>query len=94
LEVDDVLQITARMLRSLLRLLLPSAGRHRAANAHRAPMTAPRHPRVPALDGEAIGLVRPYVLAHERRVERERRLRRRAGLVVAPQGVDLPEVVA
>ncbi|MFF8448709.1 hypothetical protein ACF06Q_13515 [Streptomyces leeuwenhoekii] len=46
------------------------------------------------LDGEAVGLVRPYLVAHERRVEHERRQRRRAGLVIAPQGVDLTEVVA
>ncbi|MFC3350173.1 hypothetical protein ACFOOM_22655 [Streptomyces echinoruber] len=52
---------------------------------------------MPALNGEAVGLVRPYVLAHERRVEHERwqrRQRRRAGLVLAPQGIALPEVVA
>ncbi|MFC3346162.1 hypothetical protein ACFOOM_01665 [Streptomyces echinoruber] len=52
---------------------------------------------MPALDGEAIGIVRPYVLAHERHVaheRRQRRQRRRAGLVLAPQGIALPEVVA
>ncbi|MER5489361.1 hypothetical protein ABT024_40160 [Streptomyces sp. NPDC002812] len=46
------------------------------------------------LDGEAIGLVRPYLVAHERKVEHERRQRRRAGLVLAPQGFDMSEVVA
>ncbi|MEV5881209.1 hypothetical protein AB0L74_00435 [Streptomyces sp. NPDC052020] len=54
--------------------------------------TDPTAQHAPAEDPAAV-LVRPYVLAHERRVERERRLRRRAGLVVAPQGVDLPGVV-
>lgn len=91
-----MLQITARLLRPLLRLLLPPVGRHRTTEAHPATATlpAPCRSRVPALDGEAIGLVRPYVIAHERRVEHDRRLRRRAGLVLAPQGIDLPEVVA
>ncbi|WP_244176957.1 hypothetical protein [Streptomyces albus] len=45
-------------------------------------------------DGPAIGLVRPYLIAHERRTERERRHRRRIRLVLVPQGIDLPEVVA
>ncbi|MEU0737997.1 hypothetical protein [Streptomyces sp. NPDC006134] len=45
-------------------------------------------------DDSAVALVRPYVVAHERRVERERRLRRRAGLVWAPKGVALSEVAA
>ncbi|MEU7050271.1 hypothetical protein [Streptomyces eurythermus] len=46
------------------------------------------------LDGEAIGLVRPFLVAHERRIEHERRQRRRAGLITAPQGIDVSEVVA
>ena len=90
-----MLQITARLLRPLLRLLLPPAGRHRNTEARvtAATLPVPCRSRVPALDGEAIGLVRPYVLAYERRLELDRRLRRRAGLVLAPQGIDLPEVV-
>ncbi|NEY34177.1 hypothetical protein GTU99_18540 [Streptomyces sp. PRKS01-65] len=87
----DVLRTTVRLFRMLLGLLLPSAGRHRASVSHTLPIS-PRSchcPRSAVLDGEAVGLVRPYVLAHEHRVEHERRLRRRARLVVAPRGVDL-----
>ncbi|GGV72582.1 hypothetical protein GCM10010499_24880 [Streptomyces thermoviolaceus subsp. apingens] len=61
-----------------------------------SPVVSPtsRSPYVSVLDGEAIGLVRPYLVAHERKVEHERRQRRRAGLVLAPQGFDMSEVVA
>jgi hypothetical protein len=91
-----MLQITARPFRTLLRLLLPSAGRHRTTVAHTLPVAPQscRCPRLSVLDGEAVGLVRPYLIAHERRVEHERRQRRRTRLVMAPQGVDLPGVVA
>ncbi|CAL9578393.1 hypothetical protein SUDANB145_04972 [Streptomyces sp. enrichment culture] len=53
-----------------------------------------RTPRSSVLDGEAIGLVRPYLIAHERRIEHERRQCRHAGLITAPQGIDVSEVVA
>ncbi|WP_238153773.1 hypothetical protein [Streptomyces xinghaiensis] len=48
----------------------------------------------PVPDGAPLGLVRPYLIAHERRIERERRHRRRIRLVLLPQGLDLPGVVA
>lgn len=90
-----MLQITARLLRPLLRLLLPSAGRHRATELHDSPVALPPpRPQLSVLNGEAIGLVRPYLVAHEHKVEHERRQRRRAGLITAPQGINLPEVVA
>lgn len=89
-RVLTVPRATASRLRSLLRLLLPPTGRHRApGSGPAAHATAAPEPRVPAVSGEDIGIVRPYVLAHEHRVGHERRLRRRARLVVAPRGVDL-----
>ncbi|MFE7544520.1 hypothetical protein [Streptomyces platensis] len=45
---------------------------------------------MPTLRGEDTRLVRPYLIAHERR-EEARRQRRRA-LVLATTGVDLPEM--
>lgn len=56
-----------RILEPLLGLLWPAAGRHRSAEMQPMPTSAPRLPRVPALSGEDLGLVRPYLVAHERR---------------------------
>lgn len=84
---------TARLLRQVLRLLLPAEGRHRATTAALlppAPVPPVRTLRVSGLRGEDIALVRPYLIAHERR-EGVRRQRRRA-LVLATAGVDLPEM--
>nr|WP_086019611.1 hypothetical protein [Streptomyces violaceusniger] len=87
-EVDDVSQATARLLLALLRFLLPPVGRHRASD--QPPLHRPvRAPRVPAPRGEDIGLVRPYLVAHERRREaRQQRARRRA-LWLAVHGIDI-----
>jgi hypothetical protein len=69
----------ARIFESLLRLLLPARGCHRAAGirpaASREDAPTGCLPRVPApvLRGEDIALVRPYVIAHERRQEARRR---------------------
>nr|WP_244203489.1 hypothetical protein [Streptomyces rhizosphaericus] len=84
MEVDDVSQATARLFPPLLRLLLPPVGRHRADDqrSFSRPVSAAR---VAALSGEDIGLVRPYVVAHERR---QQRVRRRA-LRLAVRGVDI-----
>ncbi|ASR00227.1 hypothetical protein CGL27_20880 [Streptomyces sp. 11-1-2] len=75
-------QATARLFLPLLQLLLPPVGRHRATDqrSFSRPMSAPR---VAALSGEDIGLVRPYLVAHERR---QQRVRRRA-LYLAAHGV-------
>lgn len=81
---------TARLLRQVLRLLLPAEGRHRTTTNTPAARPASR-PRVPALSGEDIGLVRPYLVAHEQRMAALQQ-KRRQGLVVAATGVDLPEV--
>jgi hypothetical protein len=40
----------------------------------------------PAVSGEVIGLVRPYLVAHEQQQEAQRQ-RRRAGLVISTGGV-------
>lgn len=82
---------TARLLRLVLRLLLPAEGRHRIRTGAPADEPASR-PRVPALRGEDIGLVRPYLVAHERRVAALRQ-KRRQGLVVTTTGVDIPGVL-
>lgn len=77
----------------LLRLLLPARGRHRSPQTSRSgrASNAPfvRLPRVPALRGEDIGLVRPYLVAHERREAERRRRTRRRTLVLAPRGIDI-----
>lgn len=84
----------ARIFEPLLRLLWPAPGRHRSAGAPLAvpcgaaptwPLSLPR----PVLRGEDIGLVRPYLVAHERRqMERQQKARRRA-LWFAVHGVDI-----
>ncbi|MFF5983860.1 hypothetical protein ACFY78_33975 [Streptomyces olindensis] len=48
-----------------------------------------RLPRVPALRGEDIGLVRPYFVAHERREAERRQRTRRRTLVLATGGIDI-----
>ncbi|MFG2131922.1 hypothetical protein ACGFNV_29485 [Streptomyces sp. NPDC048751] len=83
----------ARIFEPLLRLLWPPAGRHRRLD-RRCSGLAPeasrlgRTPAAPALRGEDIGLVRPYLVAHERRTAERRRVRRR-GLRLAVHGIDL-----
>ncbi|MDT0612869.1 hypothetical protein [Streptomyces lancefieldiae] len=81
----------------LLDLLLPGSGRRRR---RRRPATTPTAPPyladvtvhrtgMPALRGEDNALVRPYLLAHERREEARRQRVRRRALRVAVHGVDL-----
>lgn len=78
----------ARLFEPLLRLLLPAPGRHRAVNtrpaASRVDALTEYLPRVPVLRGEDTVMVRPYLVAHERR----QRARRRA-LWLAAYGVDI-----
>lgn len=81
---------TARLFLPLLRLLLPSVGRHRASEP--SPSVLPQHtPDRPTLVlwGEDIGLVRPYVIAHERREEARRQRARRRSLWPTVHGVDI-----
>ncbi len=86
----------ARFVESLLRLLLPASGRHRSSEPPRAMHDAVpvRPPSVPALRGEDIGLVRPYLVAHERRQEMRRKRARRRVLWLAVHGVHIrPHVI-
>jgi len=68
-----------------------SPGKHSHAYvvppAHAAPVSAPAiEPR--ALDGHALAMVRPYLVAHERRQERQRDPQRTRTLMLASVGVD------
>lgn len=87
----DMSQGISRFVESLLRLLLPAPGRHRSTEPTPASATPPpaRLPRVPVLRGEDIGLVRPYLVAHERRQEEQRQRVRRRALWLAVHGVDI-----
>ena len=81
---------TTRLPTLLLRLLFPAAGRHRAPDSHPSvpPVQAVPEPPAPALSGEDIGLVRPYLVAHERRQEARRQRARHRVLWLAVHGVD------
>ncbi|AEM80141.1 hypothetical protein [Streptomyces violaceusniger] len=82
----------ARIFELLLRLLLPAPGRHRSAETVPVPtvdVSMARLPRVSVLRGEDSGLVRPYLLAHERRQQERRQRARRRALVLATYGVDI-----
>jgi len=101
--VDDVLHRIARLVEPLLRLLWPASGRHRHRNRHRAggavrPTPVPAAPvasgRRPSphealLHGEDSRLVRPYLLAHERRAQARRQRARRRTLWLAVHGIDV-----
>ncbi|WP_369224774.1 hypothetical protein AB5J52_28645 [Streptomyces sp. R39] len=84
-----------RIFEPLLRLLLPAPGRHRspdqpsAGPCMEAPTARPsRASASPVLRGEEIGLVRPYLAAHERREQQRRRTRRRV-VRLAVHGIDI-----
>ncbi|WP_406307919.1 hypothetical protein [Streptomyces griseoaurantiacus] len=93
----------AYLLEPLLRLLWPASGRHRHQNRHRAggaaqPLPAPAVPATPdrrpspheaLLHGEDSRLVRPYLLAHEQRVQARRQRARRRTLWLAVHGIDV-----
>ncbi|MFJ7100100.1 hypothetical protein [Streptomyces albogriseolus] len=100
--VEDVLHRIAWLLEPLLRLLWPASGRHRHQNRHRAggaaPAPAPAAPLAPGrrpsphealLRGEDSRLVRPYLLAHERRAQARRQRARRRTLWLAVHGIDV-----
>lgn len=60
--------------------------------AHAMPVSAPAS-ELWALDGHALAMVRPYLVAHEQRQEQQRHPQRTRALVLATMGVDfLPEV--
>ncbi|WP_406469686.1 hypothetical protein OH738_25765 [Streptomyces hirsutus] len=101
--VEDVLHRIARLVEPLLRLLWPAAGRHRHRNRHRAggaarPTPVPAAPVAPGrrpsphealLQGEDSRLVRPYLLAHERRMQARQQRARRRTLWLAVHGIDV-----
>ncbi|OKJ93668.1 hypothetical protein [Streptomyces sp. CB02400] len=94
-----MLGLIARLLEPLLSLVSPGTGRRRldARDGYDPPPPptegpAPHRFGARPLRGEDHSLVRPYVIAHERR-ERERERRRQArrrSLLIAPQGIHLP----
>ncbi|KAF0650269.1 MULTISPECIES: hypothetical protein [Streptomyces] len=92
-----MLHCIARMLDPLLRLLWPPPGRHRQPCAHPLPVPpspAPAPTAAPVPEpwfwGENSPLVRPYLLAHERRQAEARRQRgRRRALWLAVHGIDI-----
>ncbi|MEU5885956.1 hypothetical protein ABZ835_03855 [Streptomyces sp. NPDC047461] len=96
--VEDVLNLIACLLEPLLRLLLPASGchRHRAEGRVR-PTPAPGaaapgrrpSPHEALIRGEDSPLVRPYLLAHEQRMQARRQRARRRTLWLAVHGIDV-----
>ncbi|MEU2747849.1 hypothetical protein ABZ613_16440 [Streptomyces collinus] len=85
----------ARLFEPLLRLLWPAPGRHRRPDRPPAGLaveaSTSRPHRVPAarvVRGEEVGLVRPYLVAYERRDALKRQARRRT-LRLAVRGIDI-----
>ncbi|MEY9487180.1 hypothetical protein RKD26_002974 [Streptomyces calvus] len=90
-----MLDLIARLLEPLLGRVAPGTGRRRldAADGYDPPPVvgpAPRQFGARPLRGEDHSLVRPYVIAHERRERERRRLARRRSLLIVPQGIHLP----
>jgi hypothetical protein len=89
-----MLHCIAHIFEPLLRLVWPGPGRHRGTGHPSTGLStdamATHSPRTPLrpLRGEEIGLVRPYLVAHERREAQRRRARRRA-LWLAVHGIDI-----
>jgi len=84
-----------RIFEPLLRLLWPAPGRHRGSGQQSAGLCGEastacpsRASAFPVLRGEEIGLVRPYLVAHERREQQRRRARRRV-VRLAVHGIDI-----
>ncbi|NUK22821.1 hypothetical protein [Streptomyces lunaelactis] len=92
-------QTIARAAGWLLQRLLPASGRRRAAicpaNEGRADDATYRLVHVPGaterayLCGEDVALVRPYLVAHERRREDRLQTSRRRALLLAVHGIDI-----
>ncbi|MFD0209357.1 hypothetical protein ACFVH9_09540 [Streptomyces hirsutus] len=92
-----MLGLIARLLKPLLSLVAPGTGRRRldAPDGCDLPPPStegpsPRQFGARPLRGEDHALVRPYVIAHERREQERRRQARRRSLLIAPQGIHLP----
>ncbi|WP_434589750.1 hypothetical protein [Streptomyces sp. A5-4] len=87
--VDDVPHCISRLFEPLLRFLWPAQGRHRPMEARAAAPLAPSRPPESLLRGEDSPLVRPYLIAHERREEALRQRGRRRALWLAVHGIDI-----
>jgi len=87
----------ATLLRRILEILFRPTGRHRATGQTPVPQERPplpRRARCEVFDGNAVALVRPYLIAHEQRREAHRQRERRRALVLAMMGIDYPAEVA
>ncbi|GAA3969936.1 hypothetical protein GCM10022384_21360 [Streptomyces marokkonensis] len=91
-----MLGLIARLFEPLLSLVAPGTGRRRLdARDGYDPSPPPTEGPLPhrfgarPLRGEDHNLVRPYVIAHERREQERRRQARRRSLLIAPQGVGI-----
>ncbi|MBB6418640.1 hypothetical protein [Streptomyces sp. AK010] len=90
-----MLDLIARLLAPLLDFVAPGTGRRRldARDGYDSPAPPPAAGPPPhcsgarPLRGEDHNLVRPYVIAHERREQERRRQARRRSLLIAPQGI-------
>jgi hypothetical protein len=82
------------LIRWLLGVILKPTGRHRAVSPEAPTRPCPSLPPLPRwyaqmpIDGHAVPIVRPYVIAYERRVEVYRQRERRRALVLATMGID------
>ncbi|SDD58226.1 hypothetical protein [Streptomyces prasinopilosus] len=88
--------LIARLFEPLLRLVAPGTGRRRldARDGYDPPpppteAPSPRQFGAHPLRGEDHSLVRPYLIAHERREQERRRQVRRRSLLIALQGIRL-----
>ncbi|MFH8471640.1 hypothetical protein [Streptomyces sp. NPDC018000] len=93
--VDDVLHCIAPIFEPLLRFLWPAQGCHQPAASYPVapaadvcPAPGGRRPEL-VLRGEDSPLVRPYLVAHERREEARVRRARRRVLWLAVHGIDV-----
>ncbi|MGV9729154.1 hypothetical protein ACWDUE_17505 [Streptomyces albogriseolus] len=92
-----MLGLIALFLEPLLRLVSPGTGRRRldARDGYDAPAPPPTEGPTPhrfgarPLRGEDHNLVRPYVIAHERREQERRRQARRSSLLITPRGIHI-----
>ncbi|WP_073947027.1 hypothetical protein [Streptomyces kebangsaanensis] len=92
-----MLGLIARLFEPLLNLVAPGTGRRRldAQDGYDLPPPPAEGPTpyqfgARPLRGEDHSLVRPYLIAHERREQERRRQARRRSLLIAPQGLHLP----
>ncbi|WP_282696226.1 hypothetical protein [Streptomyces sp. CC208A] len=78
-----------RLIAWFLLLLLPPTGRHRRYVTPPQPIIATLPTTPPALRGEESRLVRPYLVAHEKRDSDRLQRQRRRALWLAVHGIDV-----